>query len=338
MALDNVWLHEGAQIRSLVDGETRPTEGGTEIPPLLLGSSAGTGTTFAAWQAECANDGSKPGAANLGIGIHRTYSGGSIVNNFMNTSAANDVANGVASMWSCKPNLSSVDNGSLDATFTQFFNSIPAGHRAYLMMWHEPWDDAFNWTTYKSAQARVWNLLQNSNADTSLVKWGILGTGWDYIQNRAQPNFFPAGGEYDFVGVDEYDFYRNLNVLPPSPRGRNKYRKANVMFVPAISFANSVGKPVVIGEFGFHPDPQNPNGAANWEGVPSKPIRLQEMIEHFLENEIEAACYFHSPNGDDGPWWANCFHNFSSPQNMSVPDPDTMAVWRNNLALYGKQA
>lgn len=340
MALDNVWLHEGDHLRSLTDGATRPATGGTEQPSMLLGSSAGTGTSFTAWNAECINDGSKPGAANLGLGLHRTYSGGSIVNNFMNTSAAGDVANGVASMWSCKPNLDTVNSGGLDSTFTQFFNSIPAGHRAWLMMWHEPWDDAFNWNTYRSAQARVWNLLQNSDADTSLIKWGILGTGWDFIQGRAQTNFFPASGEYDFVGVDEYDFYRNLRVLPESPRGRNKHRKAGGggMFGATVAFANSVDKPVVVGEFGMHPDPENLTGLGNnWEGVPSKPKRLMDVLDYFVENNVEAAAYFHSPNGDDGPWWLSCVHNFSSPQDLSTPDPASVEMWRNYLALYGKQ-
>lgn len=182
-----------------------------EPQALVLGSAAGSGTSFAQWNSECINDGSKPGAANNGMAVHRTYSGSGIVSNFMSTAAAGDVANGVASMWSCKPDLSQVSSGSLDATFISFFNSIPAGHRVWAMMWHEPWDDQFNWNTYRTAQARVWNLLHNeSNADTNLVSWGILGTGYDFNEGRAQTNFFPAGGEYDWVGVDIYDFYRIL--------------------------------------------------------------------------------------------------------------------------------
>lgn len=342
MALDNVWLHEGQQLRSLVDGETRDASGGpgegSDPPAMFLGSSAGTGTSFAAWNAECINDGSKPGAANNGLAVHRTYSGGNIVNNFMSTNAAPNVANGVATMWSCKPNLDQVANGNLDTTFTQFFNSIPAGHRAWLMMWHEPWDDQFNWATFRAAQKRAWELLHGSDADTNLVKWGILGTGWDFIQGWAQTNFFPEGGEYDFVGVDEYDFYRNLDVMPASPRGRNGHRKANTMFGPCIAFANSVNKPVVVGEFGLHPDPANLTGTGNNSaGVPSKPKRLKDILDYFVANGVEAAAYFHSPNGDDGPWWLNCVHNFSNPQDMSTPDPASVEVWRDYLALYGKQ-
>lgn len=308
-----------------------------EPPTMLLGSCAGTPTTFATWNAECINDGSKPGAANLGLGVHRTYSPGTIVANFMSTAAAGDVANGVASIWSCKPPLASVNNGSLDGTWTSFFNSIPAGHRAYIAMWHEPWDDAFDWAEYRAAQARVWNLLQASEADTHLVKFGIIATSWDYTQNRG-PLFFPAGGQFDFVGADPYDMYRNLQVMPASPRGRNDHRSPSTILGATVAFATSVGKPIVIGEFGMHPDPANPNGPANWEGVPSRPHRMAAFMDYMATHNVVAATYFHSSNGDDGPWWLNCFHNFTTKSDMSTPDPDTMKVWRDYLAVYGKQA
>ena len=310
----------------------------TPAPTMLLGSSVGPPSTWAAWNSECTNDGSKPGAANNGMAVHRTYSSGNIVSDFMVTAAAADVANGVASMWSCKPNLDTVASGGLDATFVSFFNSIPAGHRAYLMMWHEPWDDQFNWTTYRNAQARVWNLLHNdSTADTNRVKWGILGTSWDFIQGSAQANFFPSGSQFDFVGVDTYDMYRNLQVMPASPRGRNGHQSPAQRMGPVVAYANSVGRPWIVGEFGMHPDPTNPNGPSNWEGVASRPHRLASYLDYMIANGCEAAAWFHSQNGDDGPWWLNCYHNFTVRTDMSTPDTDTMKIWRDYLATYGKQ-
>ena len=308
------------------------------LAAFTLGSAAGGSTSFTAWNDECVNTGNKPGAVNLGLGLHRTYSPGGIVADFMTTAAAGDVANGVASIWSCKPDISQVASGNHDATFTSFFNSIPAGHRAWLMMWHEPWDDQFVWSTYRAAQARVWGLLNDSNADRDLVKWGILGTGYDFFVGRAQENFFPAGGEYDYVGTDPYDFYRNLDVMPVSPRGRNNHRTAAQLFSPATEFANSVGKPTVVGELGYHPDPTYLDGPMSPAGVPSKPYRFRSAIEFCVANGVEAVAMFHAPNGDDGPWWMNCIHNFATPDDRSTPDVASVTEFRNQLALYGKQA
>lgn len=332
MALDNVWLHEGTQLRSLVDGETRSSGNPPpEPPPMLLGSSiAGNDSDWVAWDNLLSNNG-----ANKGLALSRSYTGGSIVSNFMSTAAAPDVARGVASMWSCKPPLASVNNGSLDSTFTSFFNSIPAGHRAFLMMWHEPWDDSFNWTDYKNAQARVWGLLNDSNADRDLVTWGILGTSFDFQQGR-QSNFFPAGGQYDWVGADGYDFYRPPGAAA-DPRGRENYRRPNQIFGATVNFAASVDKPVVVGEFSFHPDPAYPTGPSNSEGVPARPNRLQAMVDYFTDNNVIAASMFHSSNGDSGPWWMDCFHNWSNKNDRSNTDTATINKIRELLATYGRQ-
>lgn len=340
----------------LYDVATGLLIGGNPDPPdvqqMFLGSCTGVGQSLAQQQtlfSKTSAETSKDGAVNQGIGIHRTYTGeGLVANHINNTPAAGDVAAGVASFWSTKPDIDDVNAGNQDSRFTALFNSIPAGHRFYMVCWHEPWDDQFNWANYRSMMARVWDLLKASNADPALVKFGVLGTEWDFIQGQAQPNFFPSvakgysENKFDFVGVDGYDFYRNRrnNVMPASPNNppREKHRKPNVMYGDCMTYAASVGKPVVVGEYGFHSDPENLTlSGNNWEGVPSKAKRLKDLLDYFLANNVEAACYFQNHNGTDGPWWLDVVHNFTTPTDRSgTVDAPVLEVWRNYLALYGK--
>lgn len=305
---------------------------------LLFGSSiAGNDNDWTTWNTYLTNsDGLKPGGINSGMSVRRSYNSGPLPVSFAASNASMDATADVLSLWSCKEPIDDINSGSRDVAFMNFFNSIPTGHLFYGMMWHEPWDNFTEdqWPAYKAAQARVWNILQDSNADTNIVKWGILGTSYDFQQNRAQTRYFPSGGEYDFVGADGYDFYRAPG-LPSDPRGRDSYRSPSQIFGACVDFAATVGKPVVVGEFAFHPDPDNP---AESDSYLSRPARMQAMMDWFNANNIVVASYFHSWHGDSGPWWADCFHNFTYRESRSATDLDSVIKFRDLLTLYGKVA
>lgn len=303
-------------------------------PPMLLGAHISVPETFDSFNADCVNTGSKPGAANQGLAVNRTFSGVGPPTDFMATEAAPDVTNGVASIWSCKPPLEEVHAGLWDNTFRSLFNSIPAGHRAWLAMWHEPNGNGFDWAVYRQAQARIWHVLQNSNADLDLIKWGIIATRFNFEKGHVY-DYFPEGGEYDYVGIDTYDRYRNLAVDPPGPPPP-KYYNTSGLFGTAVQFAVERGKSLVVAELGMHPDPTNLTGGPNNEGVPSRPQRFKNALDYLAEYNVGAVCYYQSWRGGAGPWWIDTMHNYADPEDRSTPDPASMAMFRDYLALFGK--
>lgn len=335
------WVPLGSTTRRTPSGLWVPQTGiGTPNPedelwpPILLGASVSVPETFDSFNADCVNDGSKPGAANDGLAVYRTFSGVGPPADFMATEAAPDVDNNVASIWSCKPPLTEAHDGLWDATFRSLFNSIPAGHRAFLAMWHEPRGNGFDWGVYRRAQARIWHILQNSNADLDLVKWGIIATRFNFEKGHVF-DFFPYGGEYDFVGVDAYDRYRNLSVDPEGPPPAKYYNPIG-LFGRAVEFAVEQGKPLVVAEMGMHPDPTNLSGGPNNEGVPSRPQRFQNAMEYLSEYNVAAVSYYQSWRGGAGPWWIDVMHNYDDPLDRSTPDTASMAMFRDYLAMYGK--
>lgn len=276
-------------------------------------------------------DGTKLGASNNGLAVRRSFNGGGLPPTFSQTAAQEDVARGVASIWSCKPDIYSVASGSMDQQWVNFFNSIPPGHRAWLCMWHEPWDDftAEDWPTYRAAQARVSDILQASNADENLVKWGIITTAFDYQQGRADLMFPEDNSNFSWVGVDGYNFWRPATA-PPDPRGRDTHRTPQQIYGAARNFALQRGdKPLIVAEWAHHDNPTDPA---------QRPMRIDESINWMLDNNTIAASYFHSHHGDSGPWWLNCHHNYNDPQDQSNTDEATLARYRNWLALYGKHS
>lgn len=321
------WVaHEGAWRRP---GHVVPFNGGPPPQTFYLGSSSADDWTNIDSQLRNLN-GSKPGEINNGLAVRRSFNSGGIPSSFMNSAAGEDVARGVASIWSCKPSLQDVASGGLDNAWTNFFNSIPAGHRAWLCMWHEPWDD-FNgdnlWPAYRAAQARVYDLLQASSADKDLVKWGIITTAYDYQQGRADLMFPEDNSKFSWVGVDGYNFWRPASA-PPDPRGRDSHRTPQQIYGPARNFAIAQGnKPLIVAEWSHHDNPLDHN---------QRPTRVDESINWMLNNNTVAASYFHSHHGDSGPWWLNCHHNYNSPQDQSDTDENTLSRYRDWLALYGK--
>lgn len=86
------------------------------------------------------------------------------------SNAASDVAAGRISYWSWKPNLQSfpTDNAAKTA-FSNFLDTIPAGHPCVIAAWHEPEDDI-------------------SRGDFTLLEWGALQNAFAAIvKSKARP-------------------------------------------------------------------------------------------------------------------------------------------------------
>lgn len=304
---------EVASVRSREDGHIVTAPAPPTIPSIIGAANA----DFDTFSADLANpDGTKDGGVNTGLGFRRSYNTGGWPVSFAASAAGSDAARGVASYWSCYPSLPAVVNGSLDATITAFFNSIPAGHTMFITVWHEP-DVNGKFTSgeyadFRTAQAHMWDLLQASSADTNLVKFGPLLTQSGYRNNGAV-NWFPANGKYDFCGGDCYEFRRPDPLSPPDNAklsgqngGYGFSKTPSQLAQPFRDFATTVGKPMLVGELGIHPDPAI---------LTDRGTRLQAWMDFFdgAANGCYGVALFHSGEGESGPWWWDSLPNWSYP-------------------------
>jgi hypothetical protein len=251
--------------------------------------------------------------------------------------------------YSTKLSPQAIIAGTHDSSITSFLNSIPAGRRLLWVNYHEPYDDIrdgrFTAAQFRQANSDMIDLLEASNADRDLIKFGVVLTGWDY-RTRNPYDYFPTateGNKVDFVGVDVYTTYRApADPYIPDPRGGGTvYRDPAYTFGPSLAFAAEYGKPWACGEHSQHPDPLYPDGDGsdntNDPGVPSRANRTADALEYIVSHPAETIgiCFFESSNGAAGPWWVSAFHDYNDRTDRSDKDNATLAVVSEYLATMG---
>jgi hypothetical protein len=250
-------------------------------------------------------------AANINakIQIIRRY-GSTMPASFSSSPGNQDVNQGRISWVSYSgPSINAINSGTEDARLASYFASIPATHKHYVTFLHETNNNKLGSNTaaeFVSACVRIWN-SKNANAATpGNVKVGPILTAEPYRNNTYQ-QYFPSGGQYDFIGVDPYRFARDPNdpnYLPdPKTNSAGTKRTMEYLVGSLPSFSLSEGKPWVVGEFAAHPWPTATSERANW---------LNQTDAFFKQTNCIAAAYFHSPRGPSGPWLIDRFHVYTT--------------------------
>lgn len=118
-----------------------------------------------------------------------------------------------ASIWSCKPDLTQLASGALDATIRTFVASIPATHVCWLTAWHEPGHKIRGGTFTLSAYLagfRRWSTVVKQ-AITDYGKPHVYTTQivqtWDGIHptpGTTLEEMWPGDGMVDCLGIDAY--------------------------------------------------------------------------------------------------------------------------------------
>lgn len=131
--------------------------------------------------------------------------------------------------------------------------------------------------------------------------------------------WMPDPANFDVVVGDAYRFWRPPGA-PPDPKtgglGQNRSMAWLVGDLP--TYAASIGKPWALGEFAAHPFPDDPANRPTW---------LRQTLDWCAANGCAAAVYFHSGQGESGPWWADRYH-----YPETAPGTDQGSV--NALAAY----
>lgn len=273
--------------------------------------------------------------SNAVIACVRRYENGNIPSSFSSTKGQRDVSTAAASWLSfANPSISTINSGSYDATIAAYFASIPPTHRHFFTYIHEVDNDKLGSNTaaqFTSACARIWN-IKNANAQNpSNVSVGPILTAGPYRANTYQ-QYYPSGGQFDFVGADPYRFARDVNdpsyIPDPKTGGAGTKRTMQYLVGDMPAFAQAQGKPVAIGEYGAHTWSSDINERARW---------LNETDLFLAANNCIVACYFHSPRGGSGPWLIDRFHTYNSDENSPVrltgaADPTSMQAFADILA------
>jgi hypothetical protein len=132
-----------------------------------------------------------------------------------------------ASVYSCKPDMTQMASGALDARLTAFVASIPDSHVAFLICWHEPdvkyrkavsSGGTFDIPLWKAANTRFAQIVKSVGKPH--VYFGICLTNWSAIGGvgvDSQPQAFWFGGD---GGADDnlirfvaWDMYMTSNTV-----------------------------------------------------------------------------------------------------------------------------
>jgi hypothetical protein len=189
--------------------------------------------------------------------IRRTYSPESagIPSSWSATQAASDVGKR-ASVWSFKPNIIQMGNGSMDTALRNFLLTIPDDHPTFISMWPESdrfvRKDVFTAAQWRAAHTRFAAVLRDLAKPRLWIYLSPTSWLWDPL-NTSGPDpadVWPGDGQVDCYGQDGYGF-----SLWPDP---------GALFGPGVEEARNRGVSWGIFESGANEHPSDATRKANW--------------------------------------------------------------------------
>lgn len=163
--------------------------------------------------------------------------------------------------------------------------------------------------------------VRNQVGATNVKLAPILTAG--PFRDGSYAQWFGADNTYDFVGIDPYRFWRPAGA-PPDPKvnGLGQDRTMQYLVGQGPAFAAAHHKRIALGEWGAHPRPEDPTERGSW---------LIASDAFLVSVNCAAAAYFHSPNGESGPWYVDRYHFTSGGKVAGDADPDSLAAFASRL-------
>ena len=279
MAIHKAYIANSPNWRQIPGGQAVPGEGSGPTPgvewssmKVIAAASDGSGSNW--WQRIQELDSDLAGAVGEStpfLAGQHSYSG----NNFPSTFQTSNVRNNPGYGWgysvlNVKCDWTSLANGNMDGTINSFANSIPAGHKVYLLINHEPENDnnPAGAAVWRAGQARAANLI--AGLDDPRLEFGVCHMTYTWR---------PASG-------------RNPSDWNPWPQ-MNAAAKQRTIFAPdgytTIRNASGTNIDTMAGEF----ETAFNDAVNNWG------VQRLAISEHSLNNDINA------PVGPIINWWQN---------------------------------
>ncbi|MER7070985.1 hypothetical protein [Terrabacter sp. NPDC000476] len=217
------------------------------------------------------------------------------------------------------PSPATINSGAHDAILASFFKACK--DRTLVSYIHEVDNGKAQPAEYVAACTRIQRIKDENAPDPRLVLHGPTLMGWAFTVGDYEKWIAP---KVDFIGADPYNFVRPAGS-PPSPKTGNLGRDRSMAYLLGTlpAFAKKRGVPIAIGEYGVHPDPARPSFKPDWLKATDATLRAAGCI---------AACYFHAPYGEDGPWWLDRQHTYvtdTTARATGTPDPESVAAFRS---------
>lgn len=240
------------------------------------------------------------------LDLHRVYDSG-FDTNFLHK-AGIDVGKR-ATHYSFKPDMAALAAGSLDANVRALLQSIPAGHRTILTIWHEPEDNfttAAQQATYRAGWVRFAQLVRAANRPELSTSWVMMSWSWNTGAGRDPNSWWPGDGVVDSVGLDGYNDGSLKGTRWDSP-GRPYGMAApgdskGGTYVDGGAIAWIKAKHVAWGIAEFGTLENDNNVAAGWTATPTKAAWLEAAAAFFYAQGASYIEYFHA-GPYRGPWW-----------------------------------
>lgn len=224
-----------------------------------------------------------------------------------------------ATHYSFKPDINAMASGALDAKVQTLLDSIPAGHRTILTIWHEPEDNfttSAQQATYRAAWQRFADLVHASARPELTTSWVMMSYSWWGMSGRDPMNWYPGDAYVDSVGIDTYN-EGSLNGTRWDSPGRGMGLPAEgdtalpggYVYGGAIPWIQSRGKAWGVAEFASLENVNEIDGG--WTDVDTKARWIRQAVRFYVAEGASYIEYFHC-GPYRGEWWLD-----SSPEALA---------------------
>jgi hypothetical protein len=194
--------------------------------------------------------------------VARRYQSGLFATTFAADSSgcADDIGKRMT-VYSCKPDMTTMANGGYDARLTGFANSIPDSHPTVMICWHEPdvkfRQAGFDIPLWKQANTRFMSVLKalgkpHLYTAICLTNWSAIGG----VPVSSQPPAFWFGpdGASRLIDIVAWDMYMTSNTITTAAHEQ----------AAMVAFTDSHGAGYGISEIGIHDAVTNFTNVATW--------------------------------------------------------------------------
>lgn len=269
--------------------------------------------------------GQKEGGVNYGMSMRRVHNETRELETYDLSQTRGDVGRDVISYLTWNPTQawlnSFLGSPAKQAAMLAFFDSWPTDHVGYMSFGVDPQIVGYKPEDFKKFQALIWTIKQAS-VNAATLHYAPLMDALEMGANHAQ--WMPEGGEFDFVGIRIEDRWRDKYA--PNPHGTR--HDPAYWLDDAAAFADDASKPLVIGDYRLHPDPNVDI---------DRPYRIANMVFEAEDRGAEAFVFFNHYNPETKePWWLESFPDWGKPKDRSDSDIQTVVKLRQVLADHIK--
>lgn len=215
-----------------------------------------------------------------------------------------------ATHYSFKPDMAALAAGRLDDDVQRLLDSIPAGHRTFLTVWHEPENDfttAVQKQTYRDGWRRFASLVERQQRPELSTSWVMMAYSFRAEAGRQPLDWWPGDGVVDVMGIDTYND-GSLDGSDWKSPGRDFgepfpgdiAQPGGYVDGGILAFADRHDIRIGVAEFGTLEN--TARISADWTDTATKAAWIRAAVDYYHRIDAVYVEYFHA-GPHRGPWW-----------------------------------